>query len=51
MWSIELNVAGYRFAHEVADLRRPSLRSLRSVRLGTRTMRGRILRLRHTHAV
>jgi hypothetical protein len=44
---VELNVAGYRFSGEMADLRR---RSLWSVRFNRRTIQWRLAQLRSANA-
>jgi hypothetical protein len=47
MLIVELNVAGYRFSGEMADLRR---KPLRSVRFNPRTIQWRISQLRSPNA-
>lgn len=47
MWVVELNIAGYRFTREVADLPRTSLKS---VRFHPRSMHWRLPQLRHERA-
>jgi hypothetical protein len=44
---VELNVAGYRFSGEMAELRR---RSLRSVRFNPRAIQWRLAQLRDSRA-
>jgi hypothetical protein len=47
MLMVELNIAGYRFNHEIPNLRRRSLRPVRSSR---RAIHWRIPQLRQSHA-
>ncbi|MGH3967779.1 MAG: hypothetical protein ACRDTV_06585 [Mycobacterium sp.] len=47
MWVVELNIAGYCFTREIADLRRTPLKS---VRFHPRAMHWRPPQLRHERA-
>lgn len=47
MWVVELNIAGYRFTREIADLSRTSLKS---VRFHPRSMHWRLPQSRHERA-